>query len=239
MRRRHPGNTNLTYHHSGPWNGYEVQLQRGPLFIPYLERIHQTMQRAIHSQASTMAVRVDLMLPANGYVRGGSWVPSFIKSLQSQVNIDMERRRRKSRWAPTVKIEYVVVRERVVGKQAHYHVCLFLHGESYRGLGAMPAGRGSGGASFDPDVPGDPRAEQADSLAKKIVTAWARALGWTMGEAVGLVHFPVGGVYRLRRSGVGFEATEAGLFNRLSYLAKAESKEFGQGCRNILYSRGG
>ena len=43
MRRRHPDNTNLTYHHSGPWNGYDVQLQRGPLFIPYLERIHETM----------------------------------------------------------------------------------------------------------------------------------------------------------------------------------------------------
>ncbi len=238
MKRRHPANTHLTLHHSGPWNGYDVQLQRGPLFIPYLERIHETMNRAIHSQASTMAVRVDLMLPTSGYVRGGNWVRSFIDSLQSQVDIDMERRRRK-RWAPTVKIEYVVVRERVVGKQAHYHVCLFLNGESYHGLGAIPTRRGSGAVSFDPDVPGDPRAEHADSLAKKIVTAWARALGWTMGEAVGLAHFPVGGVYRLRRSGVGFEAKEAALFNRLSYLAKAESKEFGQGERNIRYSRAG
>ncbi|KZY36201.1 hypothetical protein A3754_02865 [Alcanivorax sp. HI0083] len=234
MRRRHPDNTHLTYHHSGPWNGYEVQLQRGPLFIPYLERIHQTMHRAIHSQASTMAVRVDLNLPENGYVQSGDWFGSFIRSLKEQVDAELERRKREGRWVPDCKLGYIGVEEKVGGQQVHYHACLFLNGEIYRGLGEFPTGRG-----FDPDVLGDPRAERADSLAKKIVMAWARALGMTMREAAGLVHFPTGGVYRLRRSSAGFEATEAGLFNRLSYLAKAQSKRFGRGGRNIRYSRAG
>lgn len=233
MKRRHPDNTHLTYHHSGPWNGYDVQLQRGPLFIPYLERIHQTMEQAIHRQASTMAVRIDLYLPDNGYVRSGDWFGLFIRSLKEQVDVDLSRREREGRWVPDWKLDYTAVEEKVGDQQVHYHACLFLNGEIYRGLGEFPVGRG-----FDPDVLGDPRAERADSLAKKIVMAWARALGMTMREAAGLVHFPTGGVYRLRRSSPGFEATEAGLFNRLSYLAKAQSKRFGRGGRNIRYSRG-
>ena len=233
MKRRHPDNTHLTYHHSGPWNGYDVQLQRGPLFIPYLERIHQTMEQASHRQASTMAVRIDLYLPENGYVRSGDWFGHFIRSLKEQVDADLSRRKREGRRAPACRIDYIGVEEKVGDKQVHYHACLFLNGEVYRGLGEFPAGRG-----FDPDVLGDPRAERADSLAKKIVMAWARALGMTMREATGLVHFPTGGVYWLRRSSPGFEATEAGLFNRLSYLAKAQSKRFGRGGRNIRYSRG-
>lgn len=239
MRRRHPANTHLTLHYSGPWNGYDVQLQRGPLFIPYLERIHETMNRAIARQARTMAVRVDLMLPANGYARSGDWFGLFVQSLRAQVDADLTRRKREGRRAPACRIDYIGVEEQVGDRQVHYHLCLFLNGEIYRGLGELPTGRVSGGVSFDPDVPGDPRADQADSLAEKIVMAWARALGMTMREAAGLVHFPTGGVYRLRRSSAGFEATEAGLFNRLSYLAKAQSKRFGRGGRNIRYSRAG
>lgn len=237
MRRRHADNTNLTYHHSGPWNGYDVQLQRGPLFIPYLERIHETMNRAIARQARTMAVRVDLMLPANGYARPGDWFGLFVQSLRAQVDADQARRKREGRRAPACRIDYIGVEEQVGDRQVHYHLCLFLNGEIYRGLGELPTGRGSGGVSFDPDVPGDPRAEQADSLAKKIVMAWGRALGLTMGQAVGLVHFPDAGVYWIKRGSVLSDSQTAGLFNRLSYLAKAESKHFGKNGRNIRYSR--
>ncbi len=238
MRRRHPDNTNLTYHHSGPWNGYDVQLQRGPLFIPYLERIHETMNRTIARQARTMAVRVDLMLPANGYARSGDWFGLFVQSLRAQVDADLARRKREGRRAPACRIDYIGVEEQVADGQVHYHLCLFLNGECYRGLGEMPFGRGNGQASFDPDVPGDPRSEQADSLAKKIVMAWSRALGLTMGQAVGLVHFPNAGVYWIKRGSVLSDSQTAGLFNRLSYLAKAESKHFGKNGRNIRYSRG-
>lgn len=237
MKRRHPDNTHLTYHHSGPWAGYDVQLQRGPLFIPYLKRIHETMHRAIDRQARTMGIRVDLMMPANGYARPGDWLGLFIHSLRAQVEADMIKRKREGRRAPACRIDYISVEEQVGNGQVHYHVCLFLNGECYRGLGEMPTGRGSGQADFDPDVPTDPRAEQADSLAKKIVMAWARALGLTMGQTVGLVHFPNAGVYWVKRNSVLRDSQTAGLFNRLSYLAKAQSKHFGKGRRSIRYSR--
>jgi len=237
MRKRHPENTNLTLHHSGPWNGYDVQLQRGPLFIPYLERIHQTMEREADRQARTMAVRVDLKLPRHGYMRDGDLFGFFIQSLQAQIDADMDRRRREGRRGPACKVGYVCVKETADAFHHHYHLCLFLNGECYRGLGRMPEGRGAGAQDFDPDLPVDPAAGEADSLAKKIVLAWSRALGLSMEQALGLVHFCEGGVYWVRRGSMECDSQIAGLFNRLSYFAKEETKQFGYGSRNLRCSR--
>lgn len=235
MRRRSCENTNLTLHHSGPWLGYDVQLQRGPLFIPYLERIHQTMMRTIDSQARTMAVRLDLALPANGYFRSGDVIERFIQSLRAQIDADMARRKREGRTAPGCRLEYVCVREQEASHQHHFHLGLFLNGDCYRGLGEMP--NGNGPVAFEPDVLADPNAAIADSLAKRIVTAWARALGWSMEQTVGLVHFSEGGTYWIKRGSPVCDSQVAGLFNRLSYLAKESTKQFGHGGRNFRYSR--
>ena len=235
MRKRNVYNANLTLHHSGPWRGYDVQLQRGPLFMPYLERIHQTMMRAIDSQVRTMAVRLDLALPANGYYRRGDVIERFIQSLRAQIEADIAKRKREGRTAPSWHLEYVCAREQEGSHQHHFHVCLFLNGDCYRGLGEMPKGNCVG--SFDPDVPADPNASVADSLAKRIVTAWARALGWNMEQAVGLVHFSEGGTYWIQRNSLICDSQIAGLFNRLSYLAKESTKRFGHGGRNLRCSR--
>lgn len=235
MRKRNIQNTNLTLHHSGPWRGYDVQLQRGPLFIPYLERIHQTMMGAINSQGRTMAVRLDLSLPVDGYFRSGDLVGRFIQSLRAQIDADMARRKREGRTAPSWRLEYVCVREQEDSYRHHFHVGLFLNGDCYRGLGVLPGGRGGG--SFDPDIPVDRSAATADSLAKRIVMAWARALGRSMEQAVGLVHFSEGGTYWIKRGSPLSDSQLAGLFNRLSYLAKESTKQFGHGGRNLRYSR--
>lgn len=235
MCKRSRDNSNLPLHQSGPWRGYDVQLQRGALFAPYLERIHKTMMRAIDSQARTMAVRVDLSLPLNGNFRPGDAMARFIRSLRAQIDADLGRRRREGKTAPAHRLEYVCVREQSTPHRHHFHVCLFLNGDCYRRLGEMPKGAGAG--AFDPDVPPDLAASRADSLAKRIVAAWARALGWSEDQAVGLVHFPVGGVYGIRRDSIVSDSQIAGLFNRLSYFAKESSKQFGDGSQNIRSSR--
>ena len=235
MRKRNIQNTNLTLHHSGPWQGYDVQLQRGPLFIPYLERIHETMTRAINSQGRTMAVRLDLSLPLDGYFRSGDVIGRFIQSLRAQIGADMARRKREGRTAPICRLEYVCAREQEGSYRHHFHVALFLNGDCYRGLGEMPVGRGGG--SFDPDVLMDPNSTTVDSLAKRIVMAWARALGRSMEQTAGLVHFSDGGVYWIKRGSPLSDSQCAGLFNRLSYLAKESTKQFGHGGRNLRYSR--
>lgn len=235
MRKRSCINTNLTLHHSGPWQGYDVQLQRGPLFIPYLERIHQTMMRAINSHSRIMAVRLDLSLPIDGHFRSGDLIGPFIQSLRAQIDADMAKRKREGRTAPTCGLEYVCAREQEAAYRHHFHVGLFLNGDCYRGLGEMPVGRRAG--SFDPDVPIDPSAAVADSLAKRIVRAWARALGRSIEQTVGLVHFSEGGTYWIKRRSPLCDSQIAGLFNRLSYLAKESTKQFGHGNRNLRYSR--
>ena len=234
MRKRHPDNTNLTLHHSGPWRGYDVQLQRGPLFSPYLERMEETMLKIIDSQARTMAVRLDLSLPLNGQFHPGDVIGRFIQSLRAQINTDLARRKREGKSAPDHRLKYICVRERSSSHQHHFHVCLFLNGDCYRSLGEMPKGAGAG--SFDPDIPPDIGASRPNSLAKRIVAAWARALGWGEEQAVGLVHFCEGGVYCISRGSVVSDSRIAGLFNRLSYFAKATTKEFGDGCRNLRCS---
>lgn len=59
-----------------------------------------------------------------------------------------------------------------------------------------------------------------------------------MEQAVGLVHFPYNCAYRVNTGSIAAEGEVAGLFSRISYLAKAKTKQYGMGVRHFGASRG-
>lgn len=67
--------------------------------------------------------------------------------------------------------------------------------------------------------------------------AWASALGLIdVNHAKRLVHFPANSSYFIDRNSELFEKQYEDLFYRTSYLAKVETKEYGDKQRNFGYS---
>jgi len=63
----------------------------------------------------------------------------------------------------------------------------------------------------------------------RIQEAWASALWMTPAQSRGLVHFPPNRVYRIDANSDQFLAQMVSLFTRLSYFAKAKTKQYGTG----------
>lgn len=239
MHLRHQQNSNLSLHHIGPWQGYEVQLQHGPLVSEYLALIKQTMDLSLLEHPRMLAVRIDLRLPINYAFQHERLMSRFIQSLRAQVQADLDRRRSEGKRAHNTSVRYVWARELDTGHQPHYHVCLFFNKDAYRQVGLLSPGRVEGAAWVYPDAPQEPMGRKpARSLAERIRMAWASALGLRMEEALGLVHFPFNGVYRVNARSGCCEIEVAGLFNRLSYMAKAKTKQYGMRERHFGASRG-
>jgi len=76
------------------------------------------------------------------------------------------------------------------------------------------------------------------NLSTKIVEAWASALGLDDYSTRHLVHFPEDTpVYYLNRNAPNYPQTFASAFFRLSYLAKLETKHYGDRTRSFGCSR--
>lgn len=65
------------------------------------------------------------------------------------------------------------------------------------------------------------------NMAARIKKAWASALGYHILDISGLVHFPVNPTYHLNQNSTSFSLELDELFYRVSYFAKAKSKNFG------------
>ena len=238
MINRHPLNTNLSLHHTGSWHGYEVQLQHGPLVHEYLYRFKETLDWSLSEHPRTLAVRLDLRLPERHPFQLEFVMGRFISSLREQIKADVNRRRSEGKRVHDTAVRYIWVREQDSSDQPHFHVCLFFNKDTYRQLGSLPSAKGEGAAMPDPDVPRDSLADRpAKNLAERIVKAWSRAVGLGPDEGSGLVHFPYSCVYRVNVGSAGGEAGVAGLFSRISYLAKAKTKQYGMGIRHFGTSR--
>lgn len=74
-------------------------------------------------------------------------------------------------------------------------------------------------------------------MAMRIMAAWISALGIPRDESVGLVHFPAKRVYRIDANSDGFFFQVSDLFKRLSYLAKADTKQYGDASKSFGCSR--
>lgn len=241
MAARHPQNTNLTLHTQGLFQGLPAQLHRGPLIKEYLEQILRTICNALREHPRTFAVRVDLHLPDYfNYLEkaGTSVISRFTASLKAQVSADIESKSRKGLRVHPCTVRHIWAKEKNSSLLDHYHVVLFFNRDAYNRLGSLTADSGN--------------------IAARIKRAWASALGVDFVFVENLVQFAKNGTYCVNagsvpdnrsaseiywddingRSGrpLDIRSLES-LFARLSYLAKADSKNYGDRSKSFDCSR--
>jgi hypothetical protein len=72
------------------------------------------------------------------------------------------------------------------------------------------------------------------NMANRLNEAWASAIGLQPEQTNGLVHFPDHCTYHLSHDSI---AEVGEFFRRASYMCKAQTKQFGNGCHGFGASR--
>ena len=227
MATRHPHNPNLTLVEGTEWNGLPLLPKHSPYIEQYLERILETMKKAVDRYRRTTAIRFDLRIPVDFPEPDSSVISSFFESLQAKINAHQLRKARQGQRVHSCELRYVWAREQNISRHRHYHCCILLNGDAYRYLGAFGCN-------------GHPEEEvriAAENMSGRIRSAWCSALRLPWGAGQWLVHFPTNGTYYIDANSVTIFDRYVDLFRRLSYFAKAETKRYGDGSNSFGCSR--
>lgn len=231
-KQRHPKNTNLKLVYSSTWSDLPVLQQPSGLVDQYLSHIQQTLIHACAEYARLSVMRFDLRFPQSFACRDSQAISRFVESLRAKILADQQRKQAQGKRIYPCTLRYVWVKEQADSEACHYHMAIILNRDAYFTLGNYTAAA----CSADPDMPVDHSQEPPENMAGRIVSAWASALDLTIEQAVGLVHFPENPVYRVDRKAEAFAEQYHDVFKRLSYFAKAETKQYGDRSRHFGYS---
>ncbi|WP_019613663.1 inovirus Gp2 family protein [Psychromonas ossibalaenae] len=216
-------NRNLTIFNQSQFNGWDL-LPNLRMITQYLQSIESVLDKALTEHPRTLVVRFDLHLPSvvdcPDYPRefDTTVITRFIESFKAQVNADLIKKRREGNRVHSCTVRYAWCKETANAAQHHYHVALLLNKDTYYGFG-------------------DYRAVN-NNLAGKIYRAWASALMFSPEDILTLIHFPKDTpCYHLNVNSSEYNTECNKVFRRLSYLAKAETKEYGNRSNNFGCSR--
>ncbi|UPR30264.1 inovirus Gp2 family protein [Vibrio crassostreae] len=198
------------------FNGLPILKPKGGLVLSYLDKLYDTIDKAVTQHPRTTAIRVDLRLAKSLLFDDTGVIKNFIASLDAQIQADLSRKKRKGQTARSCKVRYAWCKERSTSLSHHYHLVLLLNKDVYHSLG-----------KFD----------QKGNLSDMIKTAWCRALDIKANEGDTLVHFPDSPTYWLDKNSGKFDQQVNSLFKRVSYLAKVETKHYGDRSRSFGCSR--
>lgn len=227
--KRHSDNPNLILHCEPYWRGLPVQSHCGQLVENYLVRIHETIMLSLHEYPRLAAFRFELRFPCYWPETDTAVITRFMESLKAKLEASENRRIRAGRRVHPSRVRFVWVKERDGAVHWHYHVVLLLNKDAYYSFGLL-------GESCEDawlDVPRDPQAERSNCLADCIVNAWASALGARPEQVRGVLHFSDNGTHHVNVNAVDYVHQFETLFHRVSYLAKARTKEYGD-CSNAF-----
>ena len=169
---RHPQNHNLTLHYDNAYQGLPVMYEKGPFIREHLQRLHETMQRALDQHPRTFAFRVELKFPSSGmlpsYAFTNEVISRFFESFKAKIEHSRSMARRRNRYAHDCKVRYVWVREIGDSERPHYHLVILLNKDAYSVLGHF--------------------ASERNNMFNRLEEAWASALRLPRDAVVGLVH---------------------------------------------------
>jgi hypothetical protein len=214
MRNRK--NKNLSITKKDTFRGLPILQAKEGMVINYLDKIYDTFDNALSDHPRTMAVRVDLRLPLFSSGVSGDVMKRFIASLKAQIDSYLKRKKKNNKRVRQCNVRYVWVKERNTALSQHYHLVLLFNNDVYNTLG---------------------RFGNRDNLSYRIQRAWCSAVDKDMDEGARLVHFPENPTYYADRNSDDFDEQLSDLFERASYLAKAETKEYGDRSRSFGCSR--
>ncbi len=151
------------------FNGLPILEPKGGLVLSYLDKLYDTIDKAVTQYPRSTAIRVDLRLAKSLLFDDSSAIKNFIASLDAQVQADLSRKKRRGQTARSCKVRYAWCKERSTSLSHHYHLVLLLNKDVYHSLG---------------------RFDQKGNLSDMIKKAWCRALDIKANEGDTLVHFP-------------------------------------------------
>lgn len=205
------------------WCGLPVQRAQDQLHQGYLERIHALLMDCLGGHPRWMVVRIDLHSPSGFSIPTGA-MTRFIESVKAQLEHVRQAKRSAGKRGYDPMLRYVWVRERCSAEQPHYHIALLLNRDAYFSLGSY-------GRLNEPDQDYDAM------LAGRIYKAWGVVLGVDWRQAKAGVHFPERPVSALTSHSPLSKRQLYGVFFRLSYFAKLQTKQYGKGGRNFGMSQ--
>lgn len=214
---RHPENTNLKLFYGSTYRGFRVQTARGPLIENYLDRLFITLDCALRDHPRTLAFRVDLRIP-NGMpvdvVMDNAVVQRFVDSFKAKIAHNRRVCRQTRGRVHDTNVHFAWAREIGRGNKPHFHFVFFLNYDAFCALGQFQSGR--------------------DNNFNRLQEAWASALSLYVQFARGLVEIPDNARYVLTRH--DREGLDEFIY-RASYLCKAATKVYGDGCHSFGTSR--
>ncbi|MBZ7624870.1 inovirus Gp2 family protein [Klebsiella michiganensis] len=187
----------------------------------YRSIINRSLSLITNRHQRVAAFRVDTHFP--GIVDNGDNICCFhslepgeisrmCKSMEAKLIADIQRKEREGKRVYRGTVIIIWAREFSLSGKCHYHLCLLFNKDAYYHLGDY---------------------EQENTLRAMITGAWYSAMELQLDDHPGLVHFPENCRYVLNSSHLDFQENYQELLNRLDYLAKIETKIFGEGYRNF------
>lgn len=187
----------------------------------YRSIINRSLSLITNRHQRVAAFRVDTHFP--GIVDNGDNICCFhslepgeisrmCKSMEAKLIADIQRKEREGKRVYRGTVIIIWAREFSLSGKCHYHLCLLFNKDAYYHLGDY---------------------EQENTLRAMITGAWYSAMGLQLDDHPGLVHFTENCRYVLNSSHLDFQENYQELLNRLDYLAKIETKIFGEGYRNF------
>ncbi|MBW1215736.1 inovirus Gp2 family protein [Pantoea allii] len=187
----------------------------------YRSIINQSLNLMINRHQRVAAFRVDAHFP--GIVDNGDNICCFhslepgeisrmCKSMEAKLIADTQRKEREGKRVYRGTVIIIWAREFSLSGKCHYHLCLLFNKDAYYHLGDY---------------------EQENTLRAMITGAWYSAMDLHLDDYRGLVHFPENCRYVLNSSHPDFQSHYQELLSRLYYLAKIDTKIFGEGYRNF------
>ncbi len=234
---RHPHNKNLVLSSEPTWQGLPILDHRGLVIYNYLRSINQVMDKALAAHPRICAFRCDLRFPVYGYEPDTAVITRFIESLKAQMKADELRKLRENKRIHANQLRYIWVKEQDSANNWHYHVCLIVNRDVYFTLGGFSVTSSVDNENWDSPVPQTSEAVERKNMVDRIRWAWASALGMSIENTIGLVHFPENATYHINANSTDFYTSYQELFKRLSYFAKVDTKHYGDGTNNFGCSR--
>ncbi len=175
----------------------------------YLNSIHAVVNRHLARFTRVTILRFDLRFPAYLQSEDPTVISRFIEAFKSRLRAWDDRRAS----AHAIGFGYIWCRERVdATRNWHYHVAFVFNKDAVFTFGSPILGE--------------------DNTYNRILGAWASALDMDVQDAIGLAEICRNGVYWLDQNTNEYSMQLDAVINRLSYLAKNETKGIGDGNRH-------
>lgn len=208
MNQRHSENKNLILHNAGTFEGYQVNMNHGPLIQGYLSKSISTLNKSLQSHPRTLVLGFILRVPTGLTIVRPNAISCFFDSIKAQISHDRKQALLRNQRVHLTDVRYVWAKERDGSVFDHYHVFLLLNADAYHTLGSYSADEGN--------------------MSARIVKAWASALQLYPECVRTSVQFASPQICHAEN----LEEKQAIVY-WMSYLAKAATKNYGDSGRSF------